>query len=149
MLLDSGHWQLVVAATSSLQSIFSNLVADTSRSSNTAAALCSDLVAALGSSDCAACRMVGDGVQPNTKTYTALIMAFSKAGRLESVLDVLQELVMVSLGHLSHLQDWSTTPGWGSQLLSPTLFMPRSDTVSECTMLSRITAWSPVGLGFL
>ena len=88
-------------------------------------------------------------MQPNTKTYTALIMAFSKAGRLESVLDVLQELVMVSLGHLSHLQDWSTTPGWGSQLLSPTLFMPRFDTVSECAMLSRITAWSPVGLGFL
>ena len=42
-------------------------------------------------------------MQPNTKTYTALIMAFSKAGRLESVLDVLQELVMVSQGlHESH-----------------------------------------------
>ena len=68
-------------------------------------------MSALDSSVCAACRMVADGVQPNTKTYTALIMAFSKAGRLESVLDVLQELVMVSMGSRS-----SATEGQDARL---------------------------------
>ena len=55
-------------------------------------------------------------MQPNTKTYTALIMAFSKAGRLESVLDVLQELVMVSLGlHESRTMEvHKSSLGWSA-----------------------------------
>jgi hypothetical protein len=37
--------------------------------------------------------MCADGVQPNTKTFTALIGAFSKFGPLDKVLDILQAVV--------------------------------------------------------
>lgn len=39
------------------------------------------------------CRMVSDGAQPNTKTFTALIGSFGKLGSVRAALDIIGELL--------------------------------------------------------
>ena len=54
------------------------------------------------------CRLLADELQPNTKTFTALIGSAGKLGSLEQALEIIQELLSSEAGASSLVDNYST-----------------------------------------